>query len=720
MIEIKKEAIFTLAGCVITPSDNSLNFKGCAVNIADNQELSSDKISLQPKFIELLSYLARKYPNVVTREELIENIWEGNVYVGTKALTNAIWHLRKQLNPLVCQQNDSRTPAIETVRKTGYRLLIEPEFSPADLVSQPEVLEIEQAKVQRLSHQLRKGRVVVIFSLFVITIAIFFHLYQDNKQLKKTELLQLTRAAGAELYPALSPDGRWLVYGKGKNLYLKDLQTPTNTPKRLTHKETSELRAIWTPDGKALIYPSRDVKSGECYMSLLRLDSHEVVNLTSCYNTSSALDISTDGSSLIYIWKGDSEEYSGLYQLDLTKKSVPQRISCSMNCDYRDRDVAFSPDGRWLAISRRFGNISEDIFIRDRSTGNEIRLTQGLEDIRGLSWHPDSNKLVFSTENSSTRSGYLIDIYSKELTNLSVPGFSYPKFAPNDTKLVFSNYVKDFKVAYLALDQAIPSTIFPLSNAEFSYRNPDYSRVNKRIVYVSNETGNNEIWTSDVNGTNRRQHTDLKRRVAYPSWSRDGSKIAFLAPDDKNEGNKVHVLDLENDGVSILASSYLDHRRPTWGANDEVVLSSTDDGLMAFSLSNKLPSNVTPLHIRLSKLIDGNKLIFTLVGKKGLWTLDLSKSDEIRELISVDDFDEDYNWVVTGKGVYFRDVHSKYQLINFWSFNTDLITPILKLPPNSLHPFGSMSYVPSEHRVLMTLSEYSKRDVMLLDHKLLH
>ncbi len=720
MIEIKKEAVFTLACCVITPSDNSLNFKDCSLNNEEMQGICSDKISLQPKFIELLSYLARKYPNVVTREELIENIWEGNVYVGTKALTNAIWHLRKHLNPLVSQHDDFGTTAIETVRKAGYRLLIEPEFSPADLVSKSEVLEVEQDKVRRLTQRLKHGSIIVMLFLLLFVLGVWLHLYQDRKQLIQTELVQLTKAADAELYPAISPDGRWLVYGKGASLYLKDLQSPTNTPKRLTPKQTSEKRAVWTPDGKALIFPGVDKASGVCHMSLLELDSHEVINIAPCLSFASALDISPDGGSLIYVWKDESAKHSGLYELDLgTQGSSPKRISCSIDCGFRDRDVAFSSDGRWLAISRRFGNISEDIFIRKLATGEETRLTQGLEDIRGLSWHPDGNKLVFSTESSSLRSGFFIDINSKKITNLSVPGFSYPKFAPHGTQLVFSNYIKDFKVAYLALDQIIPSSIFPLSNSEFSYRNPDYSIVTKRIVYVSNETGNNEVWTSDINGMNRRQHTDLKRRVAYPSWSKDGSKIAFLAPDDKNEGNKIHVLDLANGGVSILASSYLDHWRPTWGRNDEVVLSSTDDGLIAFSLSNQTPKMITSINIRLSKLIDETHLVFTKVGVNGLWLLDLEHSEKVEELISGDYFDEAYNWVVTEKGVYFREQHSKYQLINFWSFNTNLITPILKLPAMSLASFGSMSYIPNEHRILMTLSEYSKRDVILLDHKLL-
>lgn len=711
MIKIRKEAAFKLEGCEVMPGENSFNFSG---SLPDG--VVPGKVSIQPKFIELLSYLARQYPNVVTRDELIDNIWEGNSYVGAKALTNAIWHLRKHLNPLLKGEQ-----AIETVRKTGYRLLIEPVFDASDLVDEPEVLQVEQAKVERLSQQLRLGKYAMFVLLLLVSVFTGLHLYQDSKQSRQTEMVQLTRAAGAELYPAVSPDGRWLVYGKRSNLFLKDLASPTQTPKRLTSKRTRELRAIWSPDGKSLIYPSEDRVSRECHMNRLMLETNEVSRLSECYSYTSALDISADGDSLIYIWKEKEEHDAGLYLLDLdAAASTPLRVSCERDCGYRDRDVAFSPDGKWVAIARRFGTISEDIFIRDIFTAQEVRLTQGLEDIRGLTWGPDSRNLVFSTENSGFRDGFVVNIESKAVRPLSIAGLSYPKFIPHRDELVYSNYVKDFKVAYLALDQDIPSTVFPISQAEYSYRNPDYSSKAKRIAYVSNETGFNEIWTSDHNGLNRVQLTDLKRRVAFPAWSHDGSKIAFLAPDDKNEGNKIHIVDLSSGGISILPSRSSDHRRPSWAWGDEWVLSSTDDGLTAFSLHNHLAKHLSTIDVRLSKMIDANTLVFTRYDEYGLWTMDIANPQQVDLLIATEVFKESYNWVVTDKGVYFREVNSGYQLINFWSFNTDLTTPILKLPASSLSSYGAMSYIPGERRLLMTLSEYSKRDVIKLKHKLLH
>ncbi|ABV86319.1 winged helix-turn-helix domain-containing protein [Shewanella pealeana] len=715
MIEIRKEALFKLGQCEVNPSDNSLNFYDA------NPDSSIRKVSIQPKFIEVLSYLARQYPKVVTREELIDNIWEGNSYVGSKALTNAIWHLRKQLN-----QGAGGEQVIETVRKMGYRLLLEPQFNDADLVDEPDLFQLAQFKITRLTLVNRRLALAATLCLTLMAVAWAYHLYQDSIRYVPTVKLNLTTAAGSELYPAISPDGRWLVYGsRGSNryasLYLKDLQNPAETPKRLTSTKSAEIRAVWSPDGSALYYGSEYRSEDKCYLTKLNLDSNEALKLGECYTYSSAIDIAPDGSRLVYIWDADEGFGSGLYELTLNRdEQPPKRLSCTEDCSYRDRDAAFSPDGSWLAVARRFGNISEDIFLLHTETGEEQRLTFGLEDIRGLSWHQDSERLIFSTENSGVRNGYIVGIDDKQIQSLDVEGMSYPRSIPDSDDVVYSNYMRDYQVASFALEQSIPTATFPLLQVEYSYRNPDYSSVTQRIVYVSNETGFNEIWSSDADGNQRRQHTDLKRRVAYPSWSHDGTKVAFLAPDDKNEGNKIHVLDMQTSNISILATPYLDHNRPSWGWNDEMVLASSKDGITEFYLDNRLPKVISPIDMRLGKMIADDKLVFTQLGKSGLWMLSLTKPSQVSELIGGNHFGEGYNWVATDKGIYFRNSRSGFQLINFWRFNTGLITPILKLPSGSIPRSGAMTYVENRNSLLMTLSQNYKRDVIRLQHKLLY
>ncbi len=79
-------------------------------------------ISLEPKIMSLLVYLANKPKKVVTKEELLESIWHRTTVVDG-ALQRAISILRKTLN-----DHKKNPQIIETISKTGYRLMVFPEY----------------------------------------------------------------------------------------------------------------------------------------------------------------------------------------------------------------------------------------------------------------------------------------------------------------------------------------------------------------------------------------------------------------------------------------------------------------------------------------------------------------------------------------------------------------------------------------------------------------
>jgi len=55
------------------------------------------------------------------------------------------------------------------------------------------------------------------------------------------------------------------------------------------------------------------------------------------------------------------------------------------------------------------------------------------------------------------------------------------------------------------------------------------SLIGTRVVFVSNRTGNKEIWTMNWDGTNQKQLTHFGTISAFPSVSPDGSKVAFTS-----------------------------------------------------------------------------------------------------------------------------------------------------------------------------------------------
>lgn len=81
---------------------------------------------IEPRLIKLLCLLAANADRVLSREELVEQIWP-RVIVNENSLTRAVSELRKQL-----QFADSNLPNyIETIPKRGYRLIPRVENLPS-------------------------------------------------------------------------------------------------------------------------------------------------------------------------------------------------------------------------------------------------------------------------------------------------------------------------------------------------------------------------------------------------------------------------------------------------------------------------------------------------------------------------------------------------------------------------------------------------------------
>ena len=77
----------------------------------------SESAKLDPKAIQVLSFLADHPNEVLTKEQIFGAVWDG-AFVSDEVLTTAIWGLRKALG------DDAKEPRyIQTIPRKGYRLI---------------------------------------------------------------------------------------------------------------------------------------------------------------------------------------------------------------------------------------------------------------------------------------------------------------------------------------------------------------------------------------------------------------------------------------------------------------------------------------------------------------------------------------------------------------------------------------------------------------------
>jgi TolB-like protein/DNA-binding winged helix-turn-helix (wHTH) protein len=98
-----------------------LSIHGCEIDLAASRIKGANGwIQLKPKSMEVLEYLLNHPRSVCTREEILNAVW-GRSIVSDDVLSQAIRELRKAFD------DDFKSPTvIETIPRSGYRLLLEP------------------------------------------------------------------------------------------------------------------------------------------------------------------------------------------------------------------------------------------------------------------------------------------------------------------------------------------------------------------------------------------------------------------------------------------------------------------------------------------------------------------------------------------------------------------------------------------------------------------
>lgn len=739
-IDIKHQQPFTLHQVSVTPQDYS-------IVTADNH-----RQVLQPKWIEVLAFLAGHYPQLVSREALIDAVWNGNYFVGEKALTNAIWSLRKVLN-----QGDEQY--IETVRKSGYRLLHPPCYNDEqknEQSNEQNSQSVTDTPPKKFSLLTRYGPGFLLLVLMAFAVLHFARDHTDQPILSPPTITSITMAPGREIFPALSPDGRYVAYSWRRmqqkiHLFSKDLSQPDLPPRQLSFGDNQSGRMVWAADGKSLYYIRRSNNNTRCEVVQLILATGQQQSLARCIdgNSNVYLGLSPDNHTLAFTSRDDnSDDYnnnnnsnsnndtsntSGIYFLALdVPDAKPQRFSCAQDCNYLDREFAFSPDGRQLAVSRRVEDLIEDIFLVDINDKTSKRLTRGEGDIKGLAWHPDGQRIVYGAENSGARDGHMISLKDGSITPLQVPSFSYPEFFPDGHALLYYSFHVRTHIAYLSLADKLTATPFPLLQSEYNYGGAHYSAVTKRLVFVSNQSGDNEIWTSNLEGEDRQRLTRLHNNLLSPRWSADGRQIAFLGPDKQALSNRLYVLTLATRQVKALQTPFEQHYAPSWSIDGRSVIAAVDagerSGFYAFTIADtgentgagSQPKMLLPGSGRFAEITAEQKIWFTKGRNQGLWLFDLTQPTQpAKQVLNGKRFGTRYNWTIVDQQIYFQSNHASHLQINRYNMASQQLKVLSKLPLRTLASYGSMTYIPQQERLLFTESEFPQVDIKKLRHPLL-
>lgn len=344
---------------------------------------------LTPKSLGVLRVLMRQPGRVVTRDELFAEVWPDTLPTND-VLTQAVTQLRKAFSV----DDDNGQAYIETIAKTGYRLLV-PVQPLADhetdaiavaedsTASQPPAPDAVAAAgvpvVERGSRRWRRLRrrlllalgVVMLLALVVLSVLLLRRPAPVNSPVDAavengTRVIGsperpyrlITATAGFETYPTLSPDGSQVAYeganddGTGGNAI--KVQTSGNAPARQLLSPpagASDRFPNWSPDGREIAF-ARFGADASCQVLIASATGGAVRQATRCDGTELlSFDWTPDGRGLVFGSMVGRYAHRGIRVLDL---ATGQWRALEYAVDEDDFDYAprYSPDGRWLVFVR--------------------------------------------------------------------------------------------------------------------------------------------------------------------------------------------------------------------------------------------------------------------------------------------------------------------------------------------------------------------------------
>jgi len=501
------------------PTLRYLHFSDICID-THNQLLyrQGETINLAPKVYDLLVFLCQNSHRVISKDELMEQVWTGTL-VTENAISRTLVKVRKAL------ADDPKNPQfIITVPRKGYRMVAD--FVASDKVSnQPQgtlsidqtegftrgdkqeilVIEKQQSILSNALLTINKSK-LTNSTLFITLVVIMLLAFTYVLSLKNIAVLQtkqvkpLTREVGIEQYPAVSPDLTKLAYRKdvsGKPSYINIENLSSHVKQSIIHARGALSKPVWSPteDKLAFLYKHNsvcmvfwaelsDIKNKDTWQTISECNAQASPHFV----------FSPDGQ---YLYFNDRQSASHGYQIFRVKLANNEKdiVNQPITNGLGNYSFDISPDGKRLLMMNSEFSPTTRIYTLDIGNSTLKQTAQLDYLVRSVLWHHDSETII----HPSPHPAY-------ELWQSDLAGNKLAVVASNTSRVKHLSRInngKDFSFVSYLLNKDIhfqpkDQASIELDNSTVMDYLPALANNTDQYAFVSKRTTSAEVYLSSI------------------------------------------------------------------------------------------------------------------------------------------------------------------------------------------------------------------------------
>jgi Tol biopolymer transport system component len=314
--------------------------------------------------------------------------------------------------------------------------------------------------------------------------------------------------------------------------------------------------------------------------------------------------------------------YHFIYRINSDGTGDEKLINSLTGFNHQD----YSPDGTKLVMTGYAdkNNKTWSIYVYDISSKNMTRLTNKINVWDSdPSWSPDGSMIAFTriyeSQNMKNET-WMMNSDGSNLHFIGVQGFR-PKWSIDGSKLIYcSNVSGNWEIYTCNIDGSNEQRILNTPEDEFD---PSWSPDGNTILFTSMMDGNYEIYKMKQDGTNLTRLTNNTASEGTPDWSPDGTLIAFVS-DRIGAGNfQVFIMNADGSNVNQLTNTpaTITAVNPSWRprqatiVNDKIEKNTLEGFILCQNFPNPFNSST---HINYEVPFEGEVkfVLYNSIGKE--------------------------------------------------------------------------------------------------------